>query len=156
MSRDPQYGYSSTSSDVRVTLVSVSDESMPDATADEPDTSEVPVLPILCCTSAQSTSALALRCFGTPYATDCLLLCLRQMRPQPHTHHHGLHLCQSPMRRRRFNNQSLLTLMCNPSFHRQHPQQMMIPCHFLTMMIHHHGSIRNQKHRGFLPSRIHQ
>ena len=46
--------------------------------------------------------------------------------------------------------------MCNQSFHRQRLQQMMIPCRFLTLMIHHHGSIRKQKHRGFLPSKIHQ
>ena len=32
----------------------------------------------------------------------------------------------------------------------------MIPFRFLTLMRHHHGSIRNQKHRGFLPSKIHQ
>ena len=36
-----------------------------------------------------------------PYATDwftTLLLCLRKLCPQPH--HHGLHLCQSPVKRR--------------------------------------------------------
>ena len=32
----------------------------------------------------------------------------------------------------------------------------MLLCHFSTMMIHHHGSIRNQKHSGFLPNRTHQ
>ena len=81
-------------------------------------------------------------------------LCLRKKCLQPH--HHGLHLCQSPLRRRRFNNLLHLTLMCNLSFHRQRLQQMMIPCRFLRLMIHHHGSIRNQRHRGFPPSTIHE
>ena len=57
-------------------------------------------------------------------------------------HHHGLHLCQSPVKRRRCNNLSHLTLICNLSFHRHRPQQMMIPCHFLTPMIHHSLSTR--------------
>ena len=39
VSRDPQYGGPSTSSDVPMTRVPVTDESMPDAIADEPDTS---------------------------------------------------------------------------------------------------------------------
>ena len=81
-------------------------------------------------------------------------LCLRKMCLQPH--HHGLHLCKSSMRRRRPNHLSLLTLRHNPKLHFQHPQLMMNPCHFSTMMIHHHGSIKNPKHSGFLPSRIHQ
>ena len=45
VSRDPQYGGPSTSNDVPMTPVLVSDESMLDATTDEPDTSEVRVLP---------------------------------------------------------------------------------------------------------------
>ena len=45
VSRDPQYGGPSTSSDVPMTPVPVPDESMPDVIADEPDTSEIPVLP---------------------------------------------------------------------------------------------------------------
>ena len=45
VSRDPQYGGPSTSNDVPMTPIPVPDESMPDATADEPDTSEIPVLP---------------------------------------------------------------------------------------------------------------
>ena len=81
-------------------------------------------------------------------------LCLRKMCLQPH--HHGLHLCQSPVKRRRFHNLLHLTLMCNLSFHRQRPWQMMTPCRFLTLIIHHHGSHRNQRHRGFLPSNTHQ
>ena len=56
------------------------------------------------------------------------LLCLRKMCLQQHRH--GLHLCQSHMRRRRFIHLSLLTLMCSPRFRRQHPQKTMIPCHF--------------------------
>ena len=31
---------------------------------------------LVVCTSAQSTSALALRCLGTPYATDCFTCCV--------------------------------------------------------------------------------
>ena len=38
-------------------------------------------------------------------------LCLRKMCLPPH--HQGLHLCQSPLKRRRFNNLLHLTLMCN-------------------------------------------
>ena len=45
VSRDPQYGGPSTSSDVPMTPVPVPDESMPDVIADEPDISEIPVLP---------------------------------------------------------------------------------------------------------------
>ena len=45
VSRDPQYGGPSTSSDVPMTPVPVKDESMRDAIANEPDTSEIPVLP---------------------------------------------------------------------------------------------------------------
>ena len=49
---------------------------MRDAIAGEPDTSEIPVLPKFCvCTSAQSTSALAFRRFGTSHATDCFTTC---------------------------------------------------------------------------------
>ena len=45
VSRDPQYGGPSTSSDFPMTPVPVTDESMQDAIANEPDTSEIPVLP---------------------------------------------------------------------------------------------------------------
>ena len=45
VSRDPQYGGPSTSSDVPMTPVPVPDESMSDVIAREPDTSEIPVLP---------------------------------------------------------------------------------------------------------------
>ena len=44
-SRDPQYGNPSTASDAPMTPIPVADESMPDAVAGEPDTSEIPVLP---------------------------------------------------------------------------------------------------------------
>ena len=92
---------------------------------------------------------------GEPLRHSLLyLLCLRKMCLQPH--HHGLHLCQSSMRRPRPNHLSLLTLIHNPKLHFQHPQLMMNPCHFPMMMIHHHGSIKNPKHSGFLPSKIHQ
>ena len=43
--RDPQYGGPSTSSEAPMTPILVTDESMPDAIAGEPDTSEIPVLP---------------------------------------------------------------------------------------------------------------
>ena len=43
--RDPQYGNPSAASDVTMTPIPVADESMPDAVAGEPDTSEIPVLP---------------------------------------------------------------------------------------------------------------
>ena len=92
---------------------------------------------------------------GTPYATVCFTCCVfAKMCLQPHPH--GLHLCQSSMRRRRPNHLSLLTLIHNPKLHFQHPQLMMNPCHFTTMMIHHHGSIKNPKHSGFPPSSVHQ
>ena len=52
VSRDPQCGGPSTSSDVPMTPVPVPDESMPDVIADESDTSEIPVLPKCVCTSA--------------------------------------------------------------------------------------------------------
>ena len=148
VSRDPQYGGPSTSSDVPMTPIPVAGESMPDVIADEPDTSEIPVLPSSVCTNAQSTSALALRCFGTSYATDCFTTCCV-------FHHHGLHLCQSPVKRRRCNNLSHLTLMYNPSFHRQRPQQTMIPCHFLTWRYMTMG-LSGTRNTAFLPSRIHQ
>ena len=45
VSRDPQYGGPSTSSDVPMTPVPVPDESMPDVIEDEPYTSEIPMLP---------------------------------------------------------------------------------------------------------------
>ena len=45
-SRDPQYEGPSTSSDAPITPTPVADESMLDAIAGEPDTSEIPVLPI--------------------------------------------------------------------------------------------------------------
>ena len=45
VSRDPQHGGPSTSSDVPMKPIPVPDEFMPDAIADEPDTSEIPVLP---------------------------------------------------------------------------------------------------------------
>ena len=156
VSRDPQYGGPSTSSDVPMTPIPVPDESMPDVIADEPDTSEIPMLPILC-----MHQCAIHECVGVQMLWNILrhslfyhLLCLRKMCLQPH--HHGHHLCQSPVKRRRCNNLSHLTLTCNLSFHRQRPQQMIIPCPFLTLMIHHHGFFRNQKHRGFLPSKIHQ
>ena len=44
-SRDPQYESPSISSDAPMTPAPVADESMPDAIAGEPDTSEIPVLP---------------------------------------------------------------------------------------------------------------
>ena len=44
-SRDPQYGHPSTANDAPMTPIPVADESMPDAVAGEPDTSEIPVLP---------------------------------------------------------------------------------------------------------------
>ena len=156
VSRDPQYGGPSTSNDVPMTPVPVPDESMPDAIADEPDTSEIPVLP-----NSVYAPVRNHECVGVQMLWNILrhslfyhLLCLRKMCLQPH--HHGLHLFESPVRHRWFQNLSHLTLICNPSFHRQRPQQMMIPCHFLTLKIHHHGSVRNQKRRGFLPSKIHQ
>ena len=122
VSRDPQYGRPSTSNDVPMTPVPVPDETMPDTIADEPDTSGIPVLPNYVCTSAQSTSALAFMFWNIlRHSLFLHLLCLRKLFLQPH--HHGLHLCQSPVKRRRCNN---------------------------------HGSIRNQKQRGFLPSKIHQ
>ena len=43
-SRDPQHEGPSTSSDAPMTPILVADESMPDAIAGEPDTSEIPVL----------------------------------------------------------------------------------------------------------------
>ena len=49
------------------------------------------------------------------------------------------------MRRRRLDHLSPLTLIHNPKLHCQHPQLMMLPCHFRTMMIHRHWSIKNQK-----------
>ena len=45
VSRNPQYGGPSTSSDVPMTPVPVPDESMPDVITDQPDTSEIPVFP---------------------------------------------------------------------------------------------------------------
>ena len=45
VSRDPQHEGPSTSSDVPMTPVPVPNESMPDVITDEPDTSEIPVLP---------------------------------------------------------------------------------------------------------------
>ena len=60
------------------------------------------------------------------------------------------------MRHRRLNHLSLLTLIHNPKLHCQHPQLMMLPCHFPTTIIHHHGSFKNQKHRGVLPNRTQQ
>ena len=45
VSRDPQYGGPSTSNDVPITPVPVPDESMADVIADEPDTSEIPMMP---------------------------------------------------------------------------------------------------------------
>ena len=156
VSRDPQYGGPSTSSDVPMTPVPVPDESMPDVIADEPDTSGIPVLP--------NSVYAPVRNPRVRWRSDAL----EHPMPQPvlppvvssqiclQPHHHGLHLCQSPVKRRQCNNMSHLTLICNLSFHRQRPQQMMIPCRFLTLMIHHHGFIRNQKHRGSLLTRIHQ
>ena len=44
-SRDPQHEGPSTSTDASTTPIPVADESMPDAIAGEPDTSEIPVLP---------------------------------------------------------------------------------------------------------------
>ena len=76
VSRDPQHGGPSTSNDVPMTPVPVPEESMPDAIADEPDTSEIPMLPnSVKYTSAQSTRALAFRCFGTSYTTACFTTC---------------------------------------------------------------------------------
>ena len=135
VSRDPQYGGPSTSSDAPMTPVPVTDGSITDAIADEPDTSEIPVLP--------NSVYAPVRNPRVRWRSDVL------EHPTPQT------ASLVVLRRRRFNNLSLLTLMCNPSFHRRHPQQMMIPCHFFTTMIHHRGSIKNQKHSGFLPSRIH-
>ena len=123
-----------------MTPIPVPDESMPDAIADVPDT----WCAIHECVGVQMLWNI-LR-----YSLFYHLLCLRKVCLQPH--HHGLHLCPSPMKRRRCNNLSHLTMICNLSFHRQRPQ-MMIPCHFLTLMTPHHGFFRNQKHRGFLPSR---
>ena len=133
VSRDSQYGGPSTSSDVPMT--------------------PIPCQMSLCRTSSQMSQThlrsqgcqvLCMHqcaiheCVGVQMFWNILrhrlfhhLLCLRKMCLQPH--HHGLHLCQSPVKRRRCNNLSHLTLMCNPSFHRQRPQQMMIPCHFLTL-----------------------
>ena len=136
-----------TSSDVPMTPVPVPDESMLDAIADEPDTSEIPLLP--------NSVFAPVRNPRVRWRSDVL------EHPAPQTVSPPVVSSQNvpaatPMEHRRFNNLSLLTLMCNPSFHRQHLQQMIIPCHFLTMMIQHNGSIKSQKHRGFLPSSIHQ
>ena len=87
VSRDPQYGGPSTSSDVPMTPVPV------------PDTSEIPVLP-------NSVHQCAIHeCVGVQMLWNILrhslfhhLLCLRKMCLQPH--HHGHHLCQSPVKHR--------------------------------------------------------
>ena len=154
--RDPQYENPSTASDVTMTPIPVADESMPDAVAGEPDTSEIPVLP-------NSSVYAPVRNPRVRWRSDALELPTPQSAlpavssqdvpaatspwPRP--------ICQSSMRRRRPNHLSLLTLIHNPKLHFQHPQ-LMNPCHVPTMMIHHHGSIKNPKHSGFLPSRIHQ
>ena len=75
VSRHPQYGSPSKTSDVPMTPTPVPDESMQDVIADDPDTSEIPMLSNCVCTSAQSTSALAFRCCGTCYATSWFTTC---------------------------------------------------------------------------------
>ena len=150
----PQYGGPSTSNDVPMTPIPVPDESMPDAIADEPDTSEIPVLP----NSENAPVRNPRACwrsdgFGPSYATASFTTCCVFAKCACS---HTIMVSQSPVKRRRCNNLLLLTLICNLSFHRQRPEQMMIPCHFLTLMIHHHGSSRNQKHHGYLPSKVHQ
>ena len=149
-------GGPSTSSDVPMTPIPVQDE-LPDVIADEPDTSEIPVLPnyvfapvrnprvrwcsdVLEHPTPQTVSPPLVSSQNEPAATPSWSPSLPVTREtpsvqQPVTPHIDVH---------------------NLSSHRQRPQQMMIPCRFLTLMIHHHGSIRNQRHRGFLPSKIHQ
>ena len=110
-SRNPQYEGPSTSSDAPMTPTPVADESTPDATAGEPDTSGIPVL-------LKPPMHAPVRKPRVPWRSDALesprhrllnLLCLRNMCLQPH--HPGLHLCQS----------SMLTLIHNPKLHCQHP-----------------------------------
>ena len=66
VSRDPQCGDPSTSSDVPMTPVPVPDESMPDAIANEPDTSETPVWPNSVYAPVRSPRVRWLRCLGIP------------------------------------------------------------------------------------------
>ena len=56
----------------------VPDESMLDAITDQPDTSEIPVLPNSSTYAPMRNprARLALRCSGTPYATDCFTCCV--------------------------------------------------------------------------------
>ena len=76
VSRDPQYGGPSTSNDVPMTPVLVSDESMLDATTDEPDTSEVRVLPNSVYAPGRNPRVRwRSDVLKKPYATDCFITC---------------------------------------------------------------------------------
>ena len=139
-----------------MTPILVPDESVPDAIADEPDTSEIQVLPnsvyapvrnprvrwrsdVLEHPTPQpvlppvvsSQNVLAATPSWSPPLPDTRETPSMQQRVTPHV-----------------DMQSEFPTAIRP-------QQMMIPCHFLTLM-HHHGFCRNQKHRGFLTNKIHQ
>ena len=140
-----------------MTPVPVPDESMPDAIADEPDTSEIPVLP--------NSVYAPVRNPRVRWLSDTLEHPTPQPVLPPVVSSQNVPAATPswspplPVTRETPSMQQPVTPrvdICNLSFHRQRPQQMMIPCHFLTLMIHHHGSIRNQRHRGFPPGKIHQ
>ena len=117
-SRDPQYGGPSTASDAPMTPIPVADESMPDAIAGEPDTSEIPVSPNSSVYAPVRNPRVrwrsdALELPAPQTAFTCCVFATMCLQP----HHHGLHLCKSSMKCLRSNHLSHLTLIHNQKLH---------------------------------------
>ena len=104
VSRDPQYGGPSTSSDVPMTPVPVPDESMSDVVADEPDTSVIPVLP--------NSVYAPVRSPRVRWRSDVLEHLRHKLLLPPAVSSQNVPAA-TPVKRRRFNNLLQLTLMCN-------------------------------------------
>ena len=132
-----------------MTPIPVTDESMPDVIANEPDTSEIPVLPNYVCAPVRNprvrwrsdvlehptpqTALLVVSSQNAPAATS-------GSSPMPVTHETPP--AQPPVTPHNDVQPEIPPPASSTDDH---------PCHFHTMMIHHHGSIKNKKHRGSQP-----
>ena len=123
-----------------MTPVPVPDESMPDGIADEADTSEIPVLPNCVYAPVRNPrvrwrSPPVVSSQNVPAATPSWSPPLPVTRETPSV--------QQPVTPH---------VDVQPEFPPPAPSADDDPMPFP----HHHGSIQNQRHRGFLPSKIHQ
>ena len=135
VSRDPHYKGPSTSSDVPLTPVPVPDESMPDVISDEPDTSEIPVLP--------NSVYAPVRNPRVRWRSDVL------EHPTSQTALPTVVSSKNVPAATPSWSPPLPVTLETPSV-----QQLVTP--HVDVQPDRHGSIRNQRHRGFLPNKIHQ